>query len=220
MATYNTAVVLEADPVSIARAKEELRAMPGAFAKAVPAAVNKTLDRAKTMTVRQLAEILAVKSQQVIRYTPGGTERIRVVPYGQETADGGTLRIMKRPIGAMNFQTRKVAGGVSLQIFRDEGARTIQGAFFGTGLSNNKHVFTRVPGRGKYRQKAAHYGPNIGRLRQHVSAEKPISLFTVYRMRPQLGQATVAFMSSEFPKQMESQVDRFLKRSKTERVDA
>jgi hypothetical protein len=225
VAKFTTSIVLEADLASIERARAELVSIPNGISRAVQGAVNKTLEKGRTLVKVRLFEILAVKKQSVIAKTPSGADRIKVLPYGQESSDGGTLRILTREIGLINFEHRILPnGGIIFHLYRDGAGETDEDRsvryFRGVGLSNNRHIFYRNIAAPKFKVLDAHYKKNIGKVRQRVHVAKGVSLLIVFRSRPTIGTEVLALFKREFPIQLDSQVDRLLKRPKAERTSS
>lgn len=202
---------IEASRESIDRATRELREIPGAINKAVPAAAVRTLKKARTFVVRRLATILTAPRKAIIA-TSGGKSRIHVIVLGAGENATARLVLAKRGIGLLNFKHTKTPTGIAFQLFKGGNWTVEAGSFIATGLNENRHVFVRDIKRGTYRQGKAHHKPNIGQLRQPIKAIRGVSLYTVYQRNPQWVVETQKLITEEFPRQLDNQVNRFLGR--------
>lgn len=207
------AVTVKFDERQVERARVELAGISNGLSKALAGAINKVLTKGRTEVVRGLSETLAVKPSR-IRQTPGGTERIsirRAMPSKLE----GFIKILARPIGLINFkikEKRKKKGrkygavypgeGIFGQVYKSGPAFRLKHAFIAKGRSGNVHVFQRTRKGSKYV------------ARQPIEALKGPSLLTVYREHPELHERTERRIADELAKELDSQINRFLKRSK------
>jgi hypothetical protein len=210
------------DAASVSRAKADLSRIHNGLERAIDGAITKTLAKGKTLVLRQLASALTAKPA-AIRSTPGGMERIIA---GHGAHGEGELRILGRPIGAINFQFRQGPKGIEVRYFKLGGNWNFEGrdAFVGigkpsdAGTGGNRQIFQRLTRAAKRRVQTPHYLPNKGKLRQRISALTGLSLFRVYKQNSRWSKELETFMATDIKEQLLSQTDRLLGRAKSERT--
>ena len=208
------AVEVRFDERQLERARVELAGISNGLNKALAGAINKVLTKGRTEVVRGLSETLTAKPSR-IRKTPGGTERITLRKASADRLEG-LIKILARPIGLINFKLKEVrkkrkgrkygtsypGEGVFGQIYKSGQPFRLKHAFKAIGRGGNLHIFQRVKKGGKYTP------------RQPIEALKGPSLLTVYREHPELHAQVEKRITEELGKELDSQIDRFLKRSK------
>jgi hypothetical protein len=218
---YKLVTVVAVDPGGVARtgaqvsvtlddraleiAARELAGVSNGFNRAIVGAINKSVPKGRTIVIEGLMEKLAVKK----RITVAG--RVRAVKAslaaGAEAAVG-YIKVAARAISLTSFQHRDTrdkkhnAGqGVFVRQFKDQPETQYPRAFKATGEGGAKQIFERVPGAKRY----------------PLVARKGVSLLDVYRGQPQLRQEATAKIGQELRKDLFSQIDRLLKRRKSDR---
>lgn len=213
MAKSGVAVSVKFDSRQVERARVELAGISNGLNKALSGAINKVLTKGRTEVVRGLTEVLDIKPSAV-RKTPGGKERISIQRANPGKLEG-FIRILSRPIGLINFKIKEKrkkkrrkwgasypGEGIFGKVYKAGPAIRLKHAFIATGASGNKHVFQRSKVGGGYSK------------RHPIESLKGPSLLTVYRENPELHQRTENRIQEELAKELDSQINRFLKRSK------
>jgi hypothetical protein len=210
------AVDIELDEVTYLRAKALLANIPNGLQRAMVSAINKSVSKGRTTVIRGLADVVNVKRNNIAgRVDTEKATRDRPIGY---------IKILGRPIGLINFHAkdtrlRKRHGGegVTAKIFKGGETVTYPHAFIGVGKADNKQVFERKRNLGIYRPKEPHYLPNTGRLMARIGSIRGVSLLDVYKQRPQLQKNATDLIRKDLATQVESQIDRLLKRKKSDR---
>lgn len=212
----------------MAALQRELKDFRGGLGKAIAGGVNKTLAKGRTFIVGQMKEKLNVRPR-LIAASPAGKPRI-TVRKATERRLGGSIWILNRPIGLINFGAKDTrpkklrgsrkpgsGGGVLAQIYRDGSKQVYPHAFIAKGRNNNQHVFQRaekpVVGRDELYVKGSKSSPG----RYPIGIYRGVSLFKVYNENPRITKAVIDFMQADLGKQLLSQVDRILARRKVAR---
>jgi hypothetical protein len=203
--------------------RSELAAIPGGVNRAIVGAINKTLPQGRTLIVRRLHGILAIKSQ-------GNIRRRTTIIRASMGRKQGVVRILARPIALTNFNVkdtrirsekrdkatgkllfqrlRKKAGsGVTAQIYRGGAIEKFPYAFIADGRSGNRHVFER-----QYRG-----DKRVARL--PIFSRKGVSLLSVFEDEPGLERELTEKVADVFAVQLRSQIDRLLNRRRIDRPD-
>lgn len=176
----------------LAEVDSALGDIPGAVDRAGAAAVNKTLAKMKTRTARGLAAHLTVKQANLRR-------RIFVVK-ATKSALFGSVKIMGRPIGLINFKTLDTKRtGVRYQIKKGGPVYEEPDTFIATGKFENRHVFARLSSR-----------------RLPIATQFSQRLYDLFNDSP-VPADLEAWTPGELTSQLRSQIDRFLAKPKRKR---
>lgn len=208
------AVTVTVSQRQIDQLQRELVGIANGVPRAITGSINKVLGKARTEVVAGLMETLAIKKKDVLR-TPSGTERITVVKASKDRLEG-LVRVMGRPIGLVNFQHKDLrkrrknrrygqsfpGEGVRVQIYRNQPPTLLRHVFKTTGRGGNVHLFQRTMRGGK---------PSP---RLPIERLTGPSLLTVVRKNPQISTRVQDRIDSELQKELDSQVNRLLKRRK------
>ncbi|MGC4033689.1 MAG: phage tail protein [Tepidisphaeraceae bacterium] len=187
------------------QARTALQGLPGAVDKAAVAAVNKTLTRMRTQVSKGLAG-----PRGFLNLKQANLKRRLIVKKATRTSLIGSLKIMGRPIGLVNFNAKdtrrstydRSGQGVHVQVIRG-GPRVgnygsqgqfndLDHAFIAEGLSGNRHVFMR-------------------RFESRLPLDNLYSqrLYDLFKISPVPAKLR-EFVPDELDKQIRSQIDRFL----------
>jgi hypothetical protein len=184
--------------------QQRLGRIPGAMPRALAGAINKVLAKGRTETKRQILSLTTLKSRNV-------DKRLFVRPRATPARLTGSIWIMGRPFGLVNFRHRATKrGGVSVQMYRTGGGIRLPHAFKATGSNANKHLFqrqliggssidSRYPG-------ILRRGKRVGRL--------PIQSLKSRSLRDIVQQSGIEsrvrrFIQSDLSRQVRSQIGRF-----------
>lgn len=213
------ALDIEIDQAMYEQLRRELRSVPDGVRKAEVGAINHTLPKGRTIIVNRLAEMLTAKKANIRQRTD--------VRKADREHLSGTITIMGRKIALTNFKftdttNRKThtGHGVNVQIFRGGNTLNFPHAFVGTGANNNRQVFQRLPGRGARVGDAAHYKPNVGKIKQKLESIQGESLYDVFQADPSIQRDVMNAIRSAFAEALLSQIDRFLGRRRADRAAA
>lgn len=190
---------------SLLQARTALHGIPGTVDKAAVAAVNKTLGRMRTQVSQGLAG-----PRGYLNLKQSNLKRRLIVKKASKGNAYGSLKIMGRPIGLVNFNakdTRKstydasgkgvfasvIRGGPRVGAYGRNGQfNDLNYAFIAEGLNGNQHVFIR-----------------------RADARLPIDTMFSQRLYDLFKESPVPnklreFVPDELDKQLRSQIDRFL----------
>jgi len=200
---YTQTVDFTIDEAQLKNLRETLEGIPRAYHRAVSGAIKRTLLKVRTKVIRQLAGILTVKRKNI-------GKRITVQAYGES----GTLKIVAREIGLINFSYSETkyakikrdgsiaTAGITSRLYKGGPEIRYPHAFVAKGKSGNLHIWERAMEPG---------GKRAGRL--PIERLNGLSLYEVYAQRPALLEEATEGLREELSVQLASQIDRFLGRT-------
>jgi hypothetical protein len=200
---------------------DELDGVRDGARKAINGAINKLLPRVRTRVTNELGDLLTAKKNNI-------RNRITVRKSTAATLSG-SVNILLRQIALVNFKNkdtrtkaaRKKFGskgsgrGVDVQIYKAGPTINFPHAFVATGKRDqaggvgNKHIFQRVS------NAAGRMAPRFP-----IVSLKGISLMKEFERRPDMQRRIQDFIADDLPRQLDSQVNRLLKRPKQFTPDA
>lgn len=190
-----------------------LRNVRNGAPRALKSAVNRTLTGVKTDMARETQQRLALKQQRI-------KEDIKIAKKATTRDFSGRVSSSGQPVSFYQFGAKQRKKGVSVRVLKSEGRKTVRGAFIARGKYGNKMVFWRqvtsdnagkintkkkkpwmvyakLPEEYRYPVEALH-GPRI----QDITA------------RPEVMQAVQDKATVRLRKELASQTDRLLQRSR------
>jgi hypothetical protein len=222
-------ISLNAEGDAIARAQADLKALQGGIEKAIPAAINRALGSTKTFLVHRMEEELDIglgkgkrDKRSIIEATGGGEKRIKLTNYN----DGGygSMRITTKGIGAFNFATAPVPRGIAAHFFKQGGDWVDYPAGFVAKGANHSNMLLyqrdykaekKQPTKGRYATHILVRGKHKGEVirRQPLTALRGPSIAQYLGWHPELVTEVEKKLAGDFGKNLDSQVNRLLKRS-------
>lgn len=194
------------------RVEQELKAIPGALERAEKSAINKATRKGKTTLSKTIREQVPIKATEI-------KKRTRVVPAttGGETLKG-EIRFKGRALNSHTYAglpkqpprqkgIKVSARRPSSTIYtKKEGRKTHRGAFVAKMASGKVGIFHRARPRARSKETGnakikAHFGPQIAKLARDTGADKKAA----------------EVIGKDLEVQLLSQVDRILKRKKSDR---
>ena len=159
-------VEIKFDERQLRRIELMLRGIPKALPQVISRAINRTASPAKTDISKEIREEINATAKRV-------NERLilKKATYQNWVA---SIHISRRRLPLMAFGAKQTATGVSYQIKKGGGRKTIKSAFTATMMSGHEGVFKR---KGEARFPIAEkFGPSIGMVFE--SSESLISRIT------------------------------------------
>lgn len=217
--TRDLGISVKFDPRQVERARVELAGISNGLNKALSGAINKVLTKGRTEAVNGLASVLNI-SKRNIRYSRWTDkkgereERVYLIKSAPDKLEG-FIRILARPLGLINYKFKEVrkkrkgrkygtsypGEGIFASVYKGKPFR-LKHAFVAMGKQGIEHIFERRKAGGRYA------------ARTPIKSVKGPSLLTVYREHPELHAQVEKRITEELGKELDSQIDRFLKRSK------
>ena len=193
--------------------QRSLRSIQNGAPRALKSAVNRTLNGVKTDMARETQQRLALKQKRI-------KKDIKITKRANMRDFSGRVSSKGQPVSLYSFGAKQKKRGVSVKVLKSEGRKTIRGAFIAPGKHGNTMVFWRkksgagadqigtkrkkpwmvyaqLPERYRYPVEALH-GPRI----QDITA------------RPEVMQAVQDKATVRLRKELASQTDRLLQRSR------
>ena len=175
-----------------------LRNVPNGVNRAIPPAINRTLNTGRTRIVRRIGGVLNLKQAKI-------REAFTVTTAGK-SGRSGKLNIRNRQIDMMEFKPRQDAKGISVRVRKDKGIEKIPHWFINNAKSDGKPwVLARVRDGDRLVGRYAifkKYGPSV---------------LGAFENAPSLASTELAAMQEVLDKNIASQVDRLLSRKKSSR---
>lgn len=187
-------VEIKFDERKLKAVERQVRGIPGGMKRIMPRAINRTATTARARTARKIAGQVKVK----VSTAKKGVSIIKA----RQDRWRATLRITSRRIPLIQFGARQTQKGVSYQISKSTGRKSIKSAFIQTmpitGAAQeygHRGVFMR---KGKARFPIRElFGPSIG---------------IVFEQAGQIAAETMAETGAELEKNIDSQVQFLLSR--------
>lgn len=177
------------DRAELNQLKRELAGVKNGVPRAMSAAVNRSLTTGRTLISKSVRDVATIKA--------GDVKDAMKIKRASVANPKGSIRIDHKPISLSKFTISQKKPGVSARVWKGSGRTLYKHAFIATMRSGHKGVFRRV-GRNRLPIKEI-YGPT------------PEGLL---RKRPALLESIKAAIGDAFRKNLESQVNRLLKRKK------
>ena len=189
------AIEVKVEPESMRRVQRELAGIRNGVPRAISGAVKRTADTARSRIVKAVAgDVNIVQRHLYERNNKRRPIRQRFIRDGSMII-GAEINVTGARIPLGRFAARQTRQGVSYRIDKTGGRKKITDAFIPKLSSGYKGVFMRGAGRKMIQL----YGPSI----PHVAENRPDV------------QAVLNFDASNiFQKNLDSQVDRLLRRSR------
>jgi hypothetical protein len=209
-------VMLRVSDAELAYVQQTLNAIPQGAQKAIRAAINSTLAKARTELARAIRQEVNIPYGEI-------RDRITIPRKASNTALSGTLRIDYRNIPLIKFKakyTKKV--GVTVHMLKNQSPLTFNRAFIATGPKRGTQVWERQKGAakremttGKYAGRVIKRGPRKGQpfLRQPLRRMPGISAVNVFEILPDLQERALANIGNELAKQIASKIQWQLSRA-------
>lgn len=181
------------DSRDIREVSRQLAAMPSRIPQAIAAALNAGLPPARRALVNGIVEATTLKKSKAM-------DRVLVSRASPSRLEAG-LKLTRRPAGAINFDHTLGGGGATFRFMRNDPTTTFPFSprvFKAAGKNGNVHLFFR---KSKKRLPIkAVYGPRLA---------------TILQRAPSIVEAANEAASEAVRRRLYSQIDRFLRRSKT-----
>lgn len=196
---------------SMARAQADLAGVRNGMPRAVAGAINKLLPKTRTRVTRELGSVVTAKPNNI-------RSRIKVSSRATPQRLSGSVDILLRQIAAINFQhkekrkkkgwgTKASGTGVEVKFLKNGPSLHLPHAFVATGKRDqagglgNRHIFQRVSGAS---------GKLVARF--PIVSIRGLSLMKVFEADVGMQRRVRDYIDGEASKELESQVNRLLKR--------
>lgn len=202
------AIEIKVSSAQMLKLETELKDIKDGVPRAIMSAINKTVSQGRTVAVRELANVLTVKTGN-IRARTSVLKATRKKLFGSVT-------ILGRRIGLINFKVKdtgkgkgrgRTGKGVIAQAYKNSPPERFPKAFIAMGKENNKHVFER-------RRKDGKLAPRLP-----IFSRKGLSLLDVYKQTPSIQNATETKIKAIFGEKLKSATDWLLNRKNGERPE-
>jgi hypothetical protein len=183
-------VAITIDPRELAKLERAIGHIKGAVPKAISAAINRTLDRGRTTLRREIRKQYLIKQKDI----PVKVRRASVSHLGGEVrTDSGMLELAKFKITPKGVQKRAHKKPIRAQVKKTSGGKLI------------KHGFVaQMP--------SGFVGPFLRKGGTRLPLKKLLTIGApIMATQPGVGPAVNKAMGEAFARNVDSQIDRFLK---------